>query len=159
MKHEGHDILNPSFGSLDTNPMSPSDIAAESSNTVSMVNPNVTKLITAAELRSETRGSDNIPKKPLFVVNGHVYDGTGFLEEHPGGADSIWLAAGDGDCDASEDFLAIHSDAAKLKLANVSWLMSSCLRSGYPPFYLVPRWHPVRLHNLDQPRAGRFNHG
>jgi len=54
----------------------------------------------------------------MFVVNGEVYDATAFLNDHPGGADSIWLAAGEPD--ASEDFFAIHSDDAKRKLVPVS---------------------------------------
>ncbi|KAH7385233.1 nitrate reductase [Phaeosphaeria sp. MPI-PUGE-AT-0046c] len=45
-----------------------------------------------------------------FVVNGEVYDGTAFLEGHPGGAQSIISAAG---LDASDEFMAIHSETAK----------------------------------------------
>ena len=43
-----------------------------------------------------------------------VYDGTDYLEQHPGGASSITLVAGE---DASEDFMAIHSSDAKRQLA------------------------------------------
>lgn len=44
-------------------------------------------------------------KDPWFVVNGEVYDGTKFLDDHPGGAQSIISAA----CaDVSEEFLAIR---------------------------------------------------
>ena len=43
--------------------------------------------------------------KPWFVLNGEVYDGTAFLEGHPGGAASITSSAG---LDVSEDFLAIR---------------------------------------------------
>lgn len=39
-----------------------------------------------------------------------VYDGTGFLKDHPGGAESILLAAG---MDSTDDFNAIHSAKAK----------------------------------------------
>lgn len=49
-------------------------------------------------------------------MKGEVYDGTAFLKEHPGGADSILLVAGE---DATEDFMAIHSPDGKLKLADV----------------------------------------
>ncbi|KAJ5627984.1 Eukaryotic molybdopterin oxidoreductase, partial [Penicillium lividum] len=52
-------------------------------------------------------------EKPWFVVNGEVYDGTGFLDGHPGGAISITSQAG---LDVSEDFLAIHSETAKLMM-------------------------------------------
>ena len=43
--------------------------------------------------------------KPWFIVNGEVYDGTGFLEDHPGGTASITASTG---LDVSEDFLAIR---------------------------------------------------
>ena len=49
-------------------------------------------------------------------MNGEVYDGTDYLKDHPGGADSILLVAGD---DATEDFMNIHSLDAKQKLAEV----------------------------------------
>ena len=49
-------------------------------------------------------------KHPWFVVNGEVYDGTAFLKEHPGGAQSIVSAAG---LDSTEEFMAIHSETAK----------------------------------------------
>ncbi|RAH40002.1 nitrate reductase NiaD [Aspergillus brunneoviolaceus CBS 621.78] len=54
--------------------------------------------------------SNSSEEKPWFVVNGEVYDGTAFLEGHPGGAQSIISSAG---LDVSEDFLAIHSETAK----------------------------------------------
>lgn len=44
-------------------------------------------------------------EKPWFVVNGEVYDGTGFLEDHPGGAVSITASTG---LDVSDGFLAIR---------------------------------------------------
>lgn len=52
----------------------------------------------------ELRQHDS-PGEPWFVVNGEVYNGTKFLESHPGGAQSIISAAGR---DASEEFLAIR---------------------------------------------------
>ena len=42
---------------------------------------------------------------PWFIVDGEVYDGTGYLKGHPGGTQSIHSAAG---TDASEEFLAIR---------------------------------------------------
>jgi nitrate reductase (NAD(P)H) len=42
---------------------------------------------------------------PWFVVNGEVYDGTKFLEGHPGGATSIISAAG---MDSTDEFMAIR---------------------------------------------------
>lgn len=58
---------------------------------------------------------------PQFVVNGEVYDATAYLNDHPGGPDSIFLVAGQ---DASEDFMAIHSSDAKKKLAEVRYTFS-----------------------------------
>ncbi|KAI7900653.1 uncharacterized protein BX663DRAFT_458378 [Cokeromyces recurvatus] len=44
-----------------------------------------------------------------IVLNGLVYDCTPFLNEHPGGAQSIVLAAG---TDCTDEFFAIHSEKA-----------------------------------------------
>jgi len=52
---------------------------------------------------------------PWFVLNGHVYDGTKFLEGHPGGAQSIISAAG---MDATDEFMAIHSENAKAMMVD-----------------------------------------
>ena len=48
-----------------------------------------------------------------FVVDKKVYDATSYLKDHPGGAQSIVMNGG---MDASEDFNAIHSTAAKAML-------------------------------------------
>lgn len=48
-----------------------------------------------------------------IVVNDGVYDVTSYLMEHPGGAESILLNGG---MDATEDFIAIHSDKATKQL-------------------------------------------
>lgn len=42
---------------------------------------------------------------PWFVINGEVYDGTRFLDGHPGGAQSIVSSAA---MDVSDEFLAIR---------------------------------------------------
>jgi nitrate reductase (NAD(P)H) len=75
----------------------------------SMIQPGLKNLITIDELRRHD-GKET----PWFVVNGEVYDGTNFLREHPGGAQSIISAAG---TDSSEEFLAIHSDNARATLS------------------------------------------
>jgi nitrate reductase (NAD(P)H) len=67
---------------------------------ISMVDEKITRQITTEEFQAHS-GEEN----PWFVVNGQVYDGTKFLEEHPGGAASITNAAGQ---DISEEFLAIR---------------------------------------------------
>ncbi|KAI5466568.1 hypothetical protein BGZ63DRAFT_368922 [Mariannaea sp. PMI_226] len=72
---------------------------------ICMTNSKIDRLITAMELKKHDGEVE-----PWFVVNGQVYDGTAFLEGHPGGAASIFGAAGQ---DATEEFLAIHSENAK----------------------------------------------
>ena len=56
--------------------------------------------LTIDELRKHDKADS-----PWFVVNGEVYDGTKFLEGHPGGAQSIISAAG---LDATDEFMAIR---------------------------------------------------
>jgi nitrate reductase (NAD(P)H) len=75
-----------------------------------MTNPAVKRSITLEELQAH-----NTKEEPWFAVYGEVYDGTGFLEQHPGGAHSITLVAGE---DATEDFIAIHSSDARKQLAD-----------------------------------------
>jgi nitrate reductase (NAD(P)H) len=67
---------------------------------VKMTKNGLDKRITIDELRKHD-GDEN----PWFVVNGEVYDGTTFLEGHPGGATSIISAAGQ---DATDEFMAIR---------------------------------------------------
>lgn len=123
MKASGLDILNPRFGdssaSVSGGDNNSKTKAAEVKEIVMMTNPDVKRLISVAEYKKLS--SPSLPpsqRRALFVVKGEVYDGTDFLSEHPGGADSIWLVVGD--LDAAEDFLAIHSDDSKKKLAKVS---------------------------------------
>ncbi|KAJ5135396.1 Eukaryotic molybdopterin oxidoreductase [Penicillium bovifimosum] len=80
-------------------------VEPEPANEINMKKEEVNRVIDFQELRENSSS-----EKPWFVVNGEVYDGTGFLEGHPGGAISITSSAG---LDVSEDFLAIHSETAK----------------------------------------------
>ncbi|KAL5353758.1 hypothetical protein ACLOAV_001800 [Pseudogymnoascus australis] len=96
------------------------------------------------------------PESPWFVVNGEVYDGTGFLEGHPGGAQSIISAAA---MDVSEEFLAIHSETAKAMMSkyHVGTLDKASLeilnkepdqetRSGPTEIFLQPKfWTKAKL--------------
>ncbi|KAI2467123.1 hypothetical protein F4781DRAFT_423518 [Annulohypoxylon bovei var. microspora] len=75
---------------------------------ICMINKEVNRAITLDELKKH-----NGEFEPWFVVNGQIYDGTKFLEGHPGGAASIFGAAGQ---DVSEEFLTIHSENAKAML-------------------------------------------
>lgn len=45
-----------------------------------------------------------------IVVNGKVYDVTSYIDDHPGGAESILLNAG---VDCTEEFMGVHSQEAK----------------------------------------------
>jgi nitrate reductase (NAD(P)H) len=72
---------------------------------IQMKREGVTRIIDIEELKRHTT-----TQEPWFVVNGEVYDGTKFLEGHPGGAQSIISAAG---TDASEEFLAIRKSVLK----------------------------------------------
>ncbi|KAK5070641.1 hypothetical protein LTR64_000316 [Lithohypha guttulata] len=78
---------------------------AEVPKEVVMVKEGVKNAISIDELRKHDGGDS-----PWFVLNGEVYDGTKFMEEHPGGAQSIISAAG---LDSTEEFMAIHSETAK----------------------------------------------
>ncbi|KAI2622227.1 hypothetical protein GGS26DRAFT_252005 [Hypomontagnella submonticulosa] len=83
-------------------------VSEEPAKEICMINKEVTRIVTLDELKKH--GGE---VEPWFVVDGHVYDGTEFLDGHPGGAASILGAAGQ---DASEEFLAIHSENAKAML-------------------------------------------
>ena len=67
---------------------------------IKMTKDGLNKSITIDELRKHD-GDEN----PWFVVGGEVYDGTAFLEGHPGGATSIIGAAGQ---NATDEFMAIR---------------------------------------------------
>ncbi|CAG8949580.1 hypothetical protein HYFRA_00007813 [Hymenoscyphus fraxineus] len=72
---------------------------------VKMTKEGLDNIISISQLRKH-----DDEKNPWFVVNGEVYDGTAFLEAHPGGATSIVGTAGQ---DATDEFMAIHSETAK----------------------------------------------
>ena len=72
---------------------------------VLMTKEGLTKEISIDEFRKHGNDTD-----PWFLVNGEVYSGTSFMKEHPGGAQSIVSSAG---LDASDEFMAIHSETAK----------------------------------------------
>ncbi|KAF9045792.1 nitrate reductase [Hymenopellis radicata] len=105
LKSEGQDILKPKFGreAASVPHVQPQD------KEVIMKGTHVDRTITLEQLQAHR----NL-ERPWFVVQGEVYDGTAFLKDHPGGPDSITLVAGE---DATEDFMAIHSSAAKSQLA------------------------------------------
>ncbi|KAF5560578.1 nitrate reductase [Fusarium napiforme] len=83
-------------------------VIKEPEKQICMTNPRINRRITMEELKAHSGEED-----PWFVVKGEVYDGTPYLSGHPGGAASIFGAAGQ---DATEEFMAIHSENAKAML-------------------------------------------
>jgi nitrate reductase (NAD(P)H) len=67
---------------------------------IKMTKDGLDRAISIDELRKHDGDAE-----PWFVVNGEVYDGTNFLEGHPGGATSTIGAAGQ---DATDEFMAIR---------------------------------------------------
>ncbi|KAJ5793820.1 Eukaryotic molybdopterin oxidoreductase [Penicillium paradoxum] len=102
VKKTGGDLLNGNWGDRveGDEPIEP-----EPMKEINMRKEGMNRKINLQELKANSTS-----EKPWFVVNGEVYDGTRFLEGHPGGAISITSSAG---LDVSEDFLAIHSETAK----------------------------------------------
>ncbi|KIJ61879.1 hypothetical protein HYDPIDRAFT_95803 [Hydnomerulius pinastri MD-312] len=148
MKLAGEDVTRPTFGASESTAKSnpPKPMVEE----IPLTKPGVNRKITAEELKNQDR------QKPWFVVNGEVYDGTAFLNEHPGGGDSILLVAGE---DASEDFFAIHSAEGKVKLAEyhigtLSDIITEESKSndeGPSEIFLNrTRWKDVQLCSIEQ---------
>jgi len=67
---------------------------------IKMTKDGISKIFDIDEVRKHDKA-----EAPWFVVNGEVYDGTAFLQGHPGGAQSIISAAG---MDATDEFMAIR---------------------------------------------------
>ncbi|KAH7313228.1 nitrate reductase [Rhizoctonia solani] len=150
IKEAGQDITKPAFGPTQNSTNESSTKLSQQPEVISMKNLDVKRIITVAELKAQPK------EQPWFVVDGEVYDGTGYLADHPGGADSIILAAGQ---DASEDFFAIHSPDAKKKMSayHIGTLAKGegDLRDDSPveddisPAFLhKTKWKPVRLQTI-----------
>jgi nitrate reductase (NAD(P)H) len=99
MKKAGGNLTNGYWGEQ-INGEEPEHAAIEEVKEIKMTKDGVDKTISIDELRKH-----DTAESPWFVVNGEVYDGTAFLEGHPGGAQSIISAAG---LDASDEFMAIR---------------------------------------------------
>lgn len=95
----------------------------------------------SAEQSMSTSSSENLKSYTLdeitkhdkeddcwIIYDGRVYDCTKFLDQHPGGADSILINAG---MDCTEEFKAIHSSKAHTMLA--SYMIGSFVQdTGLP---------------------------
>ncbi|KAJ6109362.1 hypothetical protein N7486_001596 [Penicillium sp. IBT 16267x] len=106
-KKAGGDLTNGNWGERieGETPVKPEPVKE-----INMRKEGLTPMIDLQEFKANSSA-----EKPWFVVNREVYDGTAFLEGHPGGAISITSSAG---LDVSEDFLAIHSETAKIMMPN-----------------------------------------
>ncbi|KAB5572345.1 hypothetical protein GE09DRAFT_664745 [Coniochaeta sp. 2T2.1] len=104
VKKEGGNLTNGFWGEK-VSGEEETAVEQEAEKEICMVNRDVKREITLEELRKHDG-----EKEPWFVVNGEVFDGTKFLEGHPGGAASIIGAAGQ---DVTEEFMTIHSENAK----------------------------------------------
>ncbi|KAG0649482.1 Nitrate reductase [Hyphodiscus hymeniophilus] len=109
VKAKGGDLANGFWGEKVDGEGEKGAIVEEQTE-IKMTNDSVDRKVLIDELRTH-----NTDAEPWFVVNGQVYDGTAFLEGHPGGATSIIGAAGQ---DATDEFMAIHSETAKGMMPN-----------------------------------------
>ncbi|OQO07240.1 Nitrate reductase [NADPH] [Cryoendolithus antarcticus] len=109
VKKAGGNLTNGYWGERIEGDDAPETVA-EAAAEIKMTKHGLEKAITIDELRKHDG-----EEQPWFVVNGEVYDGTAFLKEHPGGATSIFSAAG---LDSSDEFMAIHSDTAKAMMTD-----------------------------------------
>lgn len=131
----------------------PQHAAVEEVKQIKMTKDRIDKVIGIDELRKHDKADS-----PWFVVNGEVYDGTAFLEGHPGGAQSIVSAAG---LDATDEFMAIHSETAKAMMPDyhigtLDEASRKMLAEGQPstesneprPIFLNSReWRKTLLHS------------
>lgn len=107
VKDAGGDLQAHGWGEL-IDKHAPSKAEAEVKPGIKMTRDGVNRQITMEEVEKHTTEGDC-----WFINEGEVYDATPFMKEHPGGADSIVGVGGE---DASEDFMAIHSETAKAQL-------------------------------------------
>lgn len=118
----------------------------EEKTEIKMTKEGINRSITIDELRKHDTDAN-----PWFVVNGEVYDGTAFLEGHPGGATSIIGAAGQ---DATDEFMAIRklSPLPIVATTNTARLRNSQRHDANLPYrlprLLLPRRPRIRRHNL-----------
>ena len=98
VKKAGGDLTNGYWGeALDGQVMSSEP---EPVKEISMKKPGLDRTIELQEFKEHVSNEE-----AWFIVDGEVYDGAGYLKDHPGGAQSIQSAVG---TDATEDFLAIR---------------------------------------------------
>ncbi|OAT04335.1 nitrate reductase [NADPH] [Blastomyces gilchristii SLH14081] len=102
VKKNGGDLANRNWGAVLEGS---ENIAAMEAPKINLKKPDLDITISLERFKSHKTGPE-----PWFALEGEVYDGTTFLNEHPGGAQSILSAAG---LDVTGEFMAIHSETAK----------------------------------------------
>ncbi|EMD62589.1 hypothetical protein COCSADRAFT_28067 [Bipolaris sorokiniana ND90Pr] len=150
VKKAGGNLSNGHWGEKVGNE-EPEHAEIEQVKEIKMTKDVVDRVIDIDELREHDKADD-----PWFVLNGEVYDGTAFLEGHPGGAQSIVSAAA---TDATDEFMAIHSETAKkmmpdYHIGTLDTASQKALAQGQAttesieprPIFLHPReWRQARL--------------
>jgi len=99
VKKAGGNLANGYWGEQIGSEEAPA-LVEEAAKEIKMTKDDLKNSITIDELRKHDKEDE-----PWFVLNGEVYDGTAFLKEHPGGAQSIVSAAG---LDSTDEFMAIR---------------------------------------------------
>ncbi|KAG7899208.1 hypothetical protein KL935_003518 [Ogataea polymorpha] len=107
VKAEGGDILDNNWGEVDDTVKQAERKPRVDEDIEMMCNPEKMDVIIKY---SEFEAHKDSETEPWFAVKGHVFDGSSYLEDHPGGAQSILMVSGE---DATDDFIAIHSSYAK----------------------------------------------
>lgn len=100
VKKAGGNLTNGRWGERLDGEVEDDVLQREQPGAVKMVQDGINRSISIDELHAhETK------EAPWFVLDGQVYDGTSFLQDHPGGAQSILSAAG---LDCTDEFMAIR---------------------------------------------------
>ncbi|KAG5304967.1 nitrate reductase [Histoplasma capsulatum G186AR] len=107
VKRNGGDLVNGNWGAMVEGCEKP---AVMEGPKIDLKKPGLNITISLENFRRHQIGP-----QPWFALEGEVYDGTAFLNEHPGGAQSILSAAG---LDITEEFMAIHSETAKAMMSD-----------------------------------------
>ncbi|OAX81760.1 hypothetical protein ACJ72_03896 [Emergomyces africanus] len=106
VKRNGGDLTNGSWGDMLQGSRKPTAVETPEIN---MKKVGLTNTISLERFKNHRTGSEY-----WFALEGEIYDGTAFLDDHPGGAQSIISAAG---TDSTEEFMAIHSETAKAMMS------------------------------------------
>jgi nitrate reductase (NAD(P)H) len=128
-KKAGGNLTNGYWGEQ-INGEEPEHAAIEEVKEIRMTKDGVDRTISVEELREHDKA-----ESPWFVVNGEVYDGTAFLEGHPGGAQSIISGAG---LDSSDEFMAIREYIHALSPYHVTTNTSSDSETAKA---MMPEYH------------------